>query len=215
MNNADKDLLYDLHNYGANIDTREIFLHNYYGANDEDNPGVEYKMSNNFIKNIRALEIKSDKPITIHMHSVGGEWSDGMAIYDAISMSRSYITIIAYGQAESMSSIIFQAADSRLITPNTYFMSHYGSTAAGGSYLDVQNWVKYEKYICDIMIDIYAQSCVGGKFFKEKYGASPDTEKVKTYLLRKLKSGDWYLNAEDAVHYGFADRIIDSWEKLN
>ena len=61
------------------------------------------------------------------MHSVGGEWSDGMAIYDAISMSRSYITIIAYGQAESMSSIIFQAADRRLITPNTYFMSHYGS----------------------------------------------------------------------------------------
>lgn len=215
MNNADRDLLYDLHNYGANIDTREIFLHNYYGTNDEDNPGVEYKMSNNFLKNIRALEIKSDKPIIIHMQSVGGEWSDGMAIYDAIQMSRCHVTIIAYGQAESMSSIIFQAADKRLITPNTYFMSHYGSTAAGGEYLSVQNWIKYEKYICDIMIEIYAQSCISGKFFKEKYGSSPDVEKVKTYLLRKLKSGDWYLNAEDAVHYGFADRIIDSWQKLN
>jgi ATP-dependent protease ClpP protease subunit len=215
MNNADKDLLYDLHNYGANIDTREIFLHNYYGTNDEDNPGVEYKMSNNFLKNIRALEIKSDKPIMIHMQSVGGEWSDGMAIYDAIQMSRCHVTIIAYGQAESMSSIIFQAADRRLITPNTYFMSHYGSTGASGEYLSVQNWVKYEKYICDMMIDIYAQSCIGGKFFKEKYGSSPDVEKVKTFLLRKLKSGDWYLNAEDAVHYGFADRIIDSWQKLN
>ena len=74
MNNMDKDLLYDLHNYGANIDTREIFLHNHYGSNDEDNPGVEYKMSNTFLKNIRALEIKSDKPIIIHMQSVGGEW---------------------------------------------------------------------------------------------------------------------------------------------
>ena len=215
MNNADKDLLYDLHNYGANIDTREIFLHNYYGANDEDNPGVEYKMSNTFLKNIRALEIKSDKPITIHMHSVGGEWSDGMAIYDAISMSRSYITIIAYGQAESMSSIIFQAADKRLITANTYFMSHYGSTGANGEYLSVQNWVKYEKRICDIMIDIYAQSCIGGAYFKEKYGSNPDIEKVKTYLLRKLKSGDWYISAEDAVYYGFADEIIYSWQKLN
>ena len=214
MNNNDKDLLYDLHNYGSNLDTREIFLHNYYSS-DDDNPGVEYKMSNNFLKNIRALEIKSDKPIIIHMQSVGGEWSDGMAIYDAIQMSRCNVTIIAYGQAESMSSIIFQSADKRLITPNTYFMSHYGSTAAGGGYLDVQNWVKYEKYICDTMIDIYAQSCIGGKFFKEKYGPSPDVEKVKTYLLRKLKSGDWYINAEDAVHYGFADGIIDSWQKLN
>ena len=215
MNNNDKDLLYDLHNYGANIDTREIFLHNHYGSNDEDNPGVEYKMSNTFLKNIRALEINSDKPIVIHMQSVGGEWSDGMVIYDAISMCRCHVTIIAYGQAESMSSIIFQSADKRLITPNTYFMSHYGSTAAGGGYLDVQNWVKYEKRICDIMIDIYAQSCVGGKYFKEKYGNSPDIDKVKTYLFRKLKSGDWYISAEDAVYYGFADEIIDSWQKLN
>ena len=215
MNNYDKDLLYDLHNYCANIDTREIFLHNHYGANDEDNPGVEYKMSNTFLKNMRALDIKSDKPITIQMQSVGGEWSDGMAIYDAISMSRSFVTIIAYGQAESMSSIIFQAADKRLITPNTYFMSHYGSTGASGEYLSVQNWVKYEKRICDIMIDIYAQSCIGGKYFKNKYGNSPDMDKVKTYLFRKLKSGDWYMSAEDAVHYGFADEIIDSWQKLN
>ena len=172
-------------------------------------------MSNTFIKNIRALEIKSDKPIIIHMQSVGGEWSDGMAIYDAIQMCRCHVTMIAYGQAESMSSIIFQSADTRLITPNTYFMSHYGSTAAGGGYLDVQNWVKYEKRICDTMIDIYAQSCVGGKYFKEKYGSSPDIEKVKTYLFRKLKSGDWYISAEDAVYYGFADEIIDSWQKLN
>ena len=149
------------------------------------------------------------------MQSVGGEWSDGMAIYDAILMCRCHVTMIAYGQAESMSSIIFQAADKRLITPNTYFMSHYGSTGASGEYLSVQNWVKYEKRICDIMIDIYAQSCIGGKYFKNKYGNSPDMDKVKTYLFRKLKSGDWYMSAEDAVHYGFADEIIDSWQKLN
>ena len=211
MNNIDKDLLYDLHNYGANTDRREIFLHNYYSSDENENPGVEYKMSNTFLKNIRALETKSTNPITIHMHSVGGEWSDGMAIYDAICMSKSFVTIIAYGQAESMSSIIFQAADRRLITPNTYFMAHYGSTDAGGEYLSVQNWVKYEKHICDVMMDIYTQSCISGKFFKEKYGNKPDQDKVKTYLTRKLKSGDWYITAEDAVYYGFADEIAYSW----
>ena len=107
MNNADKDLLYDLHNYGANVDTREIFLHNYYASDDTENPGVEYRMSNNFLKNIRALERKSNKPIP-YMQSVGGEWSDGRVIYDAIVMSKCFITIIAYGQAESMSSIHFK-----------------------------------------------------------------------------------------------------------
>ena len=215
MNYGDKDLLYDLHNYGANLDTREIFLHNHYTSDNDENPGVEYRMSNNFLKNMRALDLKSDKPITIHMHSVGGEWSDGMAIYDAISMSRSYVTMIAYGQDESMSSIIFQADDLRLITPNTYFMSHYGSSVAVGEYLTVQNLAKYEKHICDVMIDIYAKSCIQGSYFQEKYGKNPDIEKIKTYLTRKLKSGDWYINSQEAVHYGFADKVLDDWQKIN
>lgn len=210
----DKDMLYDLHNYNANIDSREIFLHNHYGSNDEENPGVEYKMSNTFLKNLRALELKSSNPIIIHMQSVGGEWSDGMAIYDAISMCRCHVTIVAYGQAESMSSIIFQSADSRLITPNTYFMAHYGSTGASGEYLNVQNWVKYEKQICDIMMDIYANSCIDGKFFKDKYGSKPEVDKVKNFLYRKLKSGDWYITADEAVYYGFADEVINTWQKL-
>jgi len=203
--------LHDFHNYSANVDSREIFLHNFYGSNDEENPGVEYRMSVNFIKNLRALDLANSDDILIHMHSVGGEWTDGMAIFDAIKMCRSKITIIAYGQAESMSSIIFQSADKRLITPNTYFMSHFGSSGAGGGYLDVQNWIKYEKYICDVMLDVYAERCKKGKYFVEKYGRNPDIEKVKTFLFRKLKSGDWYINAEEAVYYGFADRILKKW----
>jgi ATP-dependent protease ClpP protease subunit len=211
----DKDLLHDLHNYSCNLDTREIFLHNTYNSEDNSNPGVEYKMSNMFLKNIRALELKSDNPIIVHMQSIGGEWADGMAIFDAIAMSRCFVTIIAYGQAESMSSIILQAGDRRLITPNTYFMSHFGSTAAAGEYMNVQNWVKYEKYLCDIMLDIYAKQCVKGLFFKEKYGKNPPVSKIKNFLNTKLKSGDWFINAKDAVYYGFADEIIETWQKLN
>lgn len=211
----DKDLLHDLHNYSCNLDTREIFLHNTYQSDDNVNPGVEYKMSNMFLKNMRALEIKSDSPVTIHMQSIGGEWNDGMAIFDAISMSKCFVTVIAYGQAESMSSIILQAADRRLITPNTYFMAHFGSTEAGGHYLNVQNWIKYEKYLCDVMMDIYCKKCVNGPFFKEKYGKNPQISKVKNFLNTKLKSGDWFINAHDAVYYGFADEVIETWQQLN
>ena len=161
-----------------------------------------------FIKNIRALERKSKDPITIHMNSIGGEWADGMAIYDAICMSKCHVTIIVYGQAESMSSIIFQAADERMITENSYFMIHYGSTDATGDYLNVQNFAKYEQAICDKMIDIYANVCVNGKFFKEKY--NNNTSSVKKYLQRKLKHGDWYMTAGETVDYGLADKVIKS-----
>ncbi len=213
MSNQESDILNDFHNYCINPKKREIFLHNYYSS-DDDNPGVEWKMASVFIKNLRALEIKSYDPITIHMHSIGGEWADGMAIFDAIKICNSYITMVSYGQAESMSSIIFQSADSRLITPNTYFMAHYGSTGANGEYLNVQNWVKYEKHICDIMMDIYSNSCVDGKFFKDKYGSKPEVDKVKNFLYRKLKSGDWYITADEAVYYGFADKVINNWADL-
>ena len=213
MSNNEPDILNDFHNYCTNLKTREIFLHNYYSS-DDDNPGVEYKMSNIFIKNLRALELKSYDPIIIHMHSIGGEWADGMAIYDAIQMCHSYITMVSYGQAESMSSIILQAADHRFVTTNSYFMSHFGNSGVDADFLNAQNWIKYEKYLCDVMLDIYAARCVKGQFFKEKY-VKPDINKVKNYLYKQLKDGDWYLNADDCVYYGFADKVIKDWSVLH
>jgi ATP-dependent protease ClpP protease subunit len=208
---AEPELLKDFHDYGANISSREIFLHNHYHSEDNQNPGVEYRMSNTFIKNLRALDLKSDQPIIIHMQSIGGEWTDGMAIYDAISMCRSYITIIAYAQASSMSSIILQAADYRLMTPNSHFMCHYGSSDINTDYLSAMNLAHYEQKICDVMFNIYAKRCVNGKFFYEKFGKKPSEKQVKQFLIRKLKSGDWYLDADEAVYYGFADNTLSNW----
>ena len=201
------DILQDIHTYGATLSCRDIFLHNFFSGTEEDNPGVDYRMANIFLKNLKMLENKSSDPITIHMNSIGGSWSDGMVIYDAILMSKCYISVIAYGQAESMSSIILQAADQRLITPNTYLMLHYGSTSASGDYLSTQNWIQYEKYLCDTMLDIYSECCLKGKFFKEKY-IKPDLKKIKNFLSKKLQDGDWYMTSEEAVYYGFADKVI-------
>lgn len=212
---AEPELLKDFHEYGANIGTRDIFLHNHYHAEDNQNPGVEYRMSNTFIKNLRALDMRSNANITIHCHSIGGEWADGMAIYDAIQMCRSYVTMIIYGQAESMSSIFMQAADYRYMTPNAHFMCHYGSSDINTDYLSAMNQAYYEKRIADVMFNVYAGRCVEGKFFYEKFGKKPSVKQVKQYLIRKLKSGDWYLNAEEAVYYGFADAIIKDWHIMS
>lgn len=201
------DYIRDIHEYGLDINNRHIFLHNYVFS--DDNPGVDYRMANNFIKNIRILDSISQLPILVHMHSVGGYWSDGMAIYDAILSCKSYVTILAYGQAESMSGIIFQAADKKIMMPNSYFMLHYGSSGYDGNYLDVKNAVEFEKHMIDNMINIYLYPFLKGRFFKEKI--KPQTEqKARSFLDKKLKEGDWYLSAEEAVYYGFADGILTS-----
>ena len=196
----------DIHSQNIDVKNREIFLHGQHGA-FEDDPGVEYRMATTFIKNIRYLDSLKNEPIIIHMHSLGGNWGDGMAIYDAIKISRSHVTILVYGQAESMSSIILQAADKRIMMPNAHFMCHYGSSSSAGNYLDTQNWAKFEKKILEDMLDIYTASCTKGKFFKEHY-KQPTEEKVKGFIKRKLKSGDWYLSSHEAVYYGFADNVI-------
>ena len=89
-------------------------------------------------------------------------------------------------------------------------MPHYGSTDASGDYLNVQNWIKFEKHICDVMFDIYAQRCYKGRYFKDKFGGTKETVgKVNNWLRKKMKDGDWYMNATDAIYYGFADKILD------
>lgn len=200
------DTISDIHSYGLDVKNRELYLHGYVGNTDED-PGVEYRMAAQFYKNIRLLDAISKDPIIIHMFSVGGEWDAGMAIYDAMCLCQSYITIVAYGQASSMSSIIFQAADKRVMTPNAHFMAHYGSVDCGGDHLSAHNYAKVDKKNTETMIDIYADGCVNGKYFKEHYTDITE-EKVRNYLKRKLKDGDWYMSSEDCIYYGFADSII-------
>lgn len=206
---TNSDFINDLHNNGVDVKNREIFLHSYVANSDED-PGVDYRMVSTFTKNIRMLDILSDAPITIHMQSIGGNWSDGMAIYDAITLCKSYVKIIVYGQAESMSSIILQAADLRIMMPNAYFMAHYGSVGVNGNYLDASKYLEFQKRSTEKMIDIYAESAKNGKFFKEKMGAEVSEHKIKNYLKRKLKDGDWYLNANETVYYGFADGVLST-----
>ncbi len=200
------DFINDLHNHGIDIKNREIFLHSYVANSDED-PGVDYRMVSTFTKNIRMLDTISESPIIIHMQSIGGNWNDGMAIFDAIAMCKAHVTIIAYGQAESMSSIILQAGDFRVMTPNAYFMAHYGSFGFDGNYLDGCKYVDFHKTATEKMLDIYTESAKSGKFFKEKMEELSD-QKIKNYLKRKLKDGDWYLNANETVYYGFADCVL-------
>ena len=127
-----------------------------------------------------------------------------MAIYNAISLSPCHITILGYAIVCSMSSIILQAADARLFMPDTDFMVHFGEVSVEGHSLCVESSVESNKKANERMLDIYANSCVHGKFFKGKAKS-----RVKSYIRQEIsKRGDWWMNAEEAIDYGFADCIV-------
>jgi len=208
-----RELLEDLNNFSVDYKNREIFVHRYYNNSEDDD--IENKISSMFIKNLRALEHKPG-PILIHLNAGGGgEWEEGMAMYDAMTFAESYITVLIYGYACSMSSIIPQAADFRVMMPNSYMMCHYGSEAFVGNHVNNKRYFRFAGKLTKNMIEIYASKMQYGPYFTERYESDIAHKYATTYVQKKMEEGDWYLNAEEAVHYGLADEILGSTDYPN
>lgn len=202
-----RDIVSEIHIYGIDVKKKEIYLNEF--DDSGESAGVDHRMLQNFIKNINilnSLNMNKDQPITVHMQTIGGCWYAGMGIYDAVKRSPYDVNIIGYSQICSMGTVIMQSATKRLLTPNSIFMCHFGSSELSGDYLSSQNFAALDKRNAETMLSIYAEKChETGEFFLEReYNLS----KTKQYIKRKLKDGDWYMSAEEAVYYGFADGLV-------
>ncbi len=208
------DFISNIHNHGINPRSREIFLHGH--MDEPEEPGVDYRMAATFIKNIILLNRQNSSPIFVHMSSDGGDWNSGIAIYDSIRASVAPVVIIAYAQAVSMTSIILQAGDLRLITPNCDFMIHYGRFSIADTTLGVISASHQEQKTLEVMLNIYAERCLQGEYFLQSKNPKYTLDRVKKFLDRKMKDHqEWYLNSEEAVNYGFADGVLGKEFVLN
>ncbi|NBU33485.1 hypothetical protein EBS40_02530 [bacterium] len=198
-------ILSDIHNYNIDIENREIYLHSHISENEEG--GVDYRSAVVFEKNIRYFNLLSLEPILIHMHLPGGDWQDCLGMYDAIKFSKAPTIIIAYAKAESSSSFLFQAADLRILMPNTNMMIHYGSFSLDGEHSKAAAaGILWNEKECDKMIDVFTDRCMNSSIYKEKNWKRMMAKKhIVSQLANKC---DWILTAEEAVHYGFADGIL-------
>src|SRR3989338_4026679 len=132
-----------------------------YDADDQwdkrEEPGVEYQMSARFIKNLQILaDIDPKRPILIHMKTNGGDWNEGMAIFDVIKFAQNPIVMLNYTHARSMSSIFFQAARKRVLMPNSNFMFHEGTIAYSGTSKQFYSYAEFSKRDNEVMKEIYA-----------------------------------------------------------
>ena len=203
--NKENDISY-LHDHNIDILNREIYLHSYIGEGDEEG-GVDYRSSVKFEKNLRYLNIISLEPILVHMHLPGGDWQDCLGMYDAIKASKADVIILAYAKAESSSSVLLQAADLRVLMPNTNVMIHYGSFSLDAEHSKAAaagiQWIERE---CDKMVDVFTDRCMNSSICKEK---NWKRMMAKKHIISQLASKcDWILTAQQAVDYGFADGIL-------
>lgn len=210
--------LEDVHDYSVNRHDFVIWLtgeNKIYGAEDEDfgEPGVEYQMSTKFIKNLDILSsIDHNEPILVHMKTCGGYWEEGMAIYDAIQACTNPITILSYTHARSMSSIILQVADKRVLMPNSYFLFHRGRLELSGIESEVLSNFDWVNDVCTpTMMDIYVKRLKEGRKFRQW-----SLKRIEKMLKGKMdEKVDVFLTAKEAVQWGFADSVFNfDWTKL-
>lgn len=212
--------------YNLDIENRVIYLGSIdkHGVTD-DEPGINHLTFEMFMKGMHVLESKNNHNINIIMNTPGGDHCHGMAIYDTLKNAKSHCTIKVYGQAMSMGSIILQAADHRIMMPNSRFMIHYGHVTYGeNSIRFLEKWVDEEKRLTKDMEEIYLKVMLD-KEEKEGHGylaktlstilkspktfyKKPETKKEELRsVLKEMLNFDTILTAQETVDLGFADEV--------
>ncbi|MCR5511925.1 MAG: ATP-dependent Clp protease proteolytic subunit [Lachnospiraceae bacterium] len=161
---------------------------------------VTSESCNEIIKELLYMESVDDgKPINLFINSPGGSVTDGLAVYDVITLLKSPVNAIVTGLAASMGSIILLACskERRFMLPSSRILVHdcsWGHNDLGGKKpYEVEEELKQLKSTNERLVSIIAERT--GKTVKE---------------VAKVTKYDSYFSAQEAIDFGLASKIIDS-----
>lgn len=138
------------------------------------------------------LEEADGKPLEVHINSNGGEVFEGLAIYNVIKNYRGQKVTIVDGLAASIASVIALAGDVVKMNAASMLMIHNASTFCYGNADDMEEVAKVLRQVSSVIRDVYVS----------KTKQSPEE-------IDRLMKAETYLNAQDALNYGFIDEIIE------
>lgn len=93
------------------------------------NGDVSDEMYDHLVQGVALIEAANGGPVdelTIYLSTYGGDVYYGFAIYDFLKLSSSKIRIVATGPVMSAGVLILQAADERIMMPNSHILVHFG-----------------------------------------------------------------------------------------
>ncbi|MEQ9824185.1 MAG: ATP-dependent Clp protease proteolytic subunit [Puniceicoccaceae bacterium] len=171
------------------LENRKIFL---WGE-------VSDKSAKDLTEKLMYLELEAPgKPIQFYLNSPGGSITAGMAIYDTMQLITSPISVIVTGMAASMGSILLCGAPkgSRYVYPNARVMIHQPLIAGRmvGPAADIHIQAIEMERLRDELNQILAKA------------TGQSLEKIQ-----KDTDRDFYMTATEAVAYGIADKVVDSF----
>jgi len=169
------------------LEQRKIFL---WGA-------VTDETAKDLTEKLLYLEaVAPGKDIYFYMNTPGGSITAGMAVYDTIKLITSPVNVIVTGMAASMGSILLSSAQKgrRFLYPHSRVLIH--QPLISGRFIGPAT---------DINIQAREMEKMRAELNQILAAASGQPiEKVN-----KDSDRDFYLNAEEAIAYGLADKIVD------
>lgn len=158
---------------------------------------VSDKSGKEIVEKLLYLEaIDPGKDITFYIDTPGGSITSGMAIYDTLQLISSPISVIVTGMAASMGSILLCAAPKgkRFVFPHSRVLIHQPLLAGR---------------MVAPAVDINIQATEMEKLREE---LNKILSKASGQPLEKITQDtdrDFYLNAQEAIDYGLADKIVE------
>lgn len=181
----------NLYRRAAEADADSVFVYNFFKPVNEDSVAECIETL------AKWSRLAPGANITLILNTPGGLVKEGLALYDYLTilkMAGHYLTVIALGRAASMGSILLQAGDRRLIGPNAFVLLHEVSAGTSGKVSEMQDSVEFTSRLQNKLLAILAS--------KSKLS-------VKTIKARWKKT-DYWMDAEETVREGFADRVLGS-----
>jgi len=171
------------------------------------NGPVNDHTANLVVAQMLFLESESaTKDITLYINSPGGLVTAGLGIYDTMQFIKCDVQTVVVGQACSMGSFLAQAgaAGKRIVLPESRTMIHRVSSGTPGT----SGSVHVQELEMEDVIRSFEESKKINRRLTELY--VKHNSKGKTYdELFEVMKFDTFLNAQEAVDYGLADKIVE------
>jgi ATP-dependent Clp protease, protease subunit len=171
------------------------------------NGPVNDHSANLVVAQMLFLESESaTKDITLYINSPGGLVTAGLGIYDTMQFIKCDVQTVVVGQACSMGSFLAMAgtAGKRIVLPESRTMIHRVSSGTPGT----SGSVHVQELEMEDVIRSFEESKKINRRLTELY--VKHNSKGKTYdELFEVMKFDTFLNAQEAVDYGLADKIVE------
>lgn len=138
-----------------------------------------------------ALRSIGEKPVTVQINSPGGNFFDGLAIYNMLRAHPETVTVQVLGMAASAASIIAMAADEIQIAKAGLMMVHNTQWVAIGDQFVMAETAQTMAVFDDLLASLYA----------DRTGRDAES-------MADLMRATTFMSGEDAVAQGFADSLL-------